>query len=371
MHLKSLSLVNYRNYDLLELNPSMSINVFYGFNAQGKTNLLESIYYLATTRSHRSNKDLELLKWDNPYFQIKGLVESHQRDYNLDITYQRDGKKIAKVAGLKKDRLPEYIGSLSVVLFSPEDLAIVKGGPKERRRFLDLQIAQISPNYAYQLIQYQKILSQRNNVLKTSWDLRKDSGQLDVWDTQLINIGSKILLKRFEVLRKLLPLAKLNHNKISAGKENLEIKYISSCPARPDFSSSEIEDSYRTKLLSVRKDELSRGTTLIGPHRDDLNFYINNIDAKLFGSQGQQRSTALSLKLAELELMFVETGEYPVLLLDDVLSELDNMRRHYLLTSVRQKVQTFVTTTNLEFMDKEILSQAKIFRVDEGKIIEQ
>jgi len=353
----------------LDFEPSSAINIFFGFNAQGKTNLLESIYYLATTHSHRSNKDQELLRWGSQYLHLKGCIFRNNRKLELEINFQESGEKIIKVAGIKKTRLPDYLGSLSVVLFSPEDLKIVKGSPKERRRLLDIEISQISTNYINLLIQYQKTLGQRNNLLKSFKEKRLDIDQLEIWDSQLIKTGSKILAKRFEIIKKLSSLAKINHLKISAGKEKLEIKYLSSFHVKPDFSVEEIENSFNSRLKELRREELNRGSTLIGPHRDDLVFYINNIDVKLFGSQGQQRTTALSIKLAEVDLMYGEIGEYPVLLLDDVLSELDSLRRHYLLSAVRKKVQTFVTTTNLEFIDQELLAEAKIFRIDEGELI--
>lgn len=369
MLLNHLSLSNFRNYNQLVFEPSDSINVLFGFNAQGKTNLLESIYFLATGHSHRSNKDQELIYWGMPYFQIKGLTSRRNSQTNLEVTYGVNGQKLLKIEGIKQSRLPDYLGNLSVVLFSPEDLSIVKGGPKERRRFLDIEISQISKSYAYLLIQYYKTLGQRNSLLKSFRNAQYNNNQLEVWDFQLIDVGSKILKKRLEMVKKLALLAKSKQQLLTAGKEHLEIKYFSSLPVKPDFSVAEIADRYRSKLKELRQEELHRVSTLVGPHRDDLVFYINGIDARLFGSQGQQRTIALSLKLAELDLIFGETGEYPVLLLDDVLSELDNLRRHYLLSTVKQKIQTFVTTTNLEYIDEQILKEAKVYRVDEGKLV--
>lgn len=369
MILTSLDLLNYRNYSNLSLNPDSKINIIYGFNAQGKTNLLESIYYLATTHSHRNKRDLELLKWTTNYLNIKGTVLQDGHEANLEVNFQQNGQKILKVNGIKKSRLPEYLGNLSVVLFSPEDLNIIKGSPKDRRRFLDFEIAQVSKSYAYNLLQYAKILNERNFLLKNIKSDRRYLDQLEVWDNQLVQIGSNILAKRFEIVKMLAFFSKNNHFKITAGQEYLELKYLCSFEARPDFLITEIKKSFSKKLLEVKNDEIKRGITLVGPHRDDLNFYLNGSDAKLYGSQGQQRTIALSLKLAELEVINQVLGEYPVLLLDDVLSELDNLRRHYLITSVMTKIQTFITTTNLEFIDNTLLAEAKILRIDSGKLI--
>ncbi len=368
MRLNTLNLLNFRNYTTLTFKPGEGLNFLFGFNAQGKTNLVESIYFLATARSYRSNRDQDLLRWESQYFKVHGLITNRSRQTELEIDYQENGKKTVKLSGVKQSRLPDYLGSLSVVLFSPEELAIVKGSPRERRRFLDMQISQLSKSYAFLLIQYYKILSQRNMLLKSCREKPQNKGQLEVWDSQLIANGSKILAKRFEIIKKLAFLARSSHRKIAAGKENLEIKYLCSLQAKPDMALEEIENSFRVKLEELRQEEIGRGLTLAGPHRDDLVFYLNGSDVKSFGSQGQQRSTALSLKLAELELHYAVSGDYPVLLLDDVLSELDSLRRHYLLASVQDKVQTFITATNLEHIDQRIIADAKVFMVDAGKL---
>jgi len=366
--LKKLIMANFRNYGNLNFEPSEMINVLYGFNAQGKTNLLEAIYCLATGHSHRS-KDVDLIHWGEPYSKLKGIIKRGSEDTELEVSFETGGQKNLKVDGIKQTRQPDYLGNLSVVLFSPEDLSIIKGGPKERRRFLDVEISQISRSYAYLLLQYYKVLGQRNTLLKSFRTSAFNNIQLEIWDEQLVELGSKILKKRFEMVRKLSSLGKNKHLQITAGKESLEIKYYCSLQVKPDFTIAEIGANYSVKLKEIRQEELNRGSTLVGPHRDDLVFYINGIDGRVFGSQGQQRTTALSLKLAELELIYGETREYPVLLLDDVLSELDNLRRHYLLAAVKQKIQTFVTTTNLEYIDQQLLTDAKVFRVDEGKLI--
>ncbi len=368
MRLNSLNLLNFRNYSNLRFDPGPGLNLIFGFNAQGKTNLLESIYFLATTRSYRNNRDQDLLCWGSQYFKVNGIVSNHNRQTELEIEYQDSGKKTVKLSGVKQSRLPDYLGCLSVVLFSPEELAIVKGSPKERRRFLDMEISQLSKSYAFLLIQYYKVLAQRNMLLRSCKEKLQNINQLEVWDSQLILNGSQILLKRFEIIRKLAVLARSSHRQIAAGKENLEIKYLCSFQAKPDMAVEEIKNSFRIKLKELRQEEIGRGLTLAGPHRDDLTFYINGSDVKSFGSQGQQRSTALSLKLAELELHYAVTGAYPILLLDDVLSELDSLRRHYLLASVQDKVQTFITTTNFENIDQSIMADAKVFRVDGGKL---
>ncbi|MDA8442524.1 MAG: DNA replication/repair protein RecF [Peptococcaceae bacterium] len=368
MIITELQLINFRNYKQLNLHPDPNVNILFGFNAQGKTNLLEAIYCLATTRSSRNNKDRELISWDSSYYHIKGTVQRKINSVDLEIDYQENGQKLLKIAGIKQTKLPDYIGALSVVLFSPEELVIVKGGPKERRKFLDLAITQVSKSYTYLLIKYSKVVEQRNFFLKGRRESNKNEDTLEIWDAQLVSYGSKILHKRFEIIRKMALLAKQNYYQIAAGKEKLEIKYLCSISAKPDMTVNEIENWFIKQLLESKQAEFSRGMTLVGPHRDDLIFYIDGAEARLYGSQGQQRTIALALKLAELEIIKGETGEYPVLLLDDVLSELDNLRRHYLITAVQKKLQTFITTTNLEFIDSSLFSAFKTIRVDDGKL---
>lgn len=371
MILKRLQLRQYRNYDSLELEADPGANLIIGENAQGKTNLLESIYVLALTKSHRTYKDRELTNWEKEHSRIYGEVEKKYGLYKLELSFHAKGKK-AKINGLEQSRLSDFIGSLNVVMFAPEDLSIVKGSPGVRRRFMDMEISQVHPSYVHHLNQYQKILNQRNQLLKQqgfSENKEQLSTLLDVWDEQLADYGSKIVKKRQTFINKLKIWAKEIHGSITSHRENLEIVYAPSFEIEDFTDETVLFKQFMIKLSQVRSQELKRGVTLVGPHRDDLFFYINDKEAQTYGSQGQQRTTALSVKLAELELIREEVGEYPILLLDDVLSELDQFRQTQLIETFRQKVQTFITTTGTESIDMSRIGDARIFRVSDGRII--
>ncbi|WP_058300546.1 DNA replication/repair protein RecF [Gorillibacterium timonense] len=365
MFLKKLSLSHYRNYEQLTLEVKSGVNLFVGPNAQGKTNLLEAIYVLALTKSHRTHQDRELIGWNREEASLYGEVDKKYGPVNLSLTLSKQGKK-ARVNGLEQRRLSEFIGSFNVVMFAPEDLEIVKGAPGIRRRFLDMEIGQVYPSYLYESMQYQKVLAQRNNFLKqVEFGKGVDEALLSIWDEQLARHGTKIMKKRQSFIEKLQVWAERIHSGITAGLEELKIQY------KPSFAGAEEEesilfDNFMVQLNKVRNQDLRRGTTLIGPHRDDMVFSINGKEAHVFGSQGQQRTTALSLKLAELELIREEAGEYPILLLDDVLSELDQNRQTQLIETFQDKVQTFITTTGTESIDVSKLRDAAVFRVKNG-----
>lgn len=366
MLLNSIKLKNYRNYESLELETPHMVNVFLGANAQGKTNLLEAILVLALTKSHRTSKDKELIGWHSDQAFISGSVDKKYGRLSLELMYGHKGKK-AKLNGLEQRKLSDYVGGLNVVMFAPEDLEIVKGTPGVRRRFLDMEIGQVQPGYLHWLQQYHKVLQQRNNVLKHGYQAT-DKAMLEVWNMQLAQFGVKIMMKRKHFIDKLQIYAKQIHAGITNGAEELRLAY------RPSFECEALQDEamlfdqFMVKLTQVSDQEFRRGISLVGPHRDDILFYINDKEAQVFGSQGQQRTTALSIKLAELELIHEEIGEYPILLLDDVLSELDRNRQTQLIETFQSKVQTFITTTGLESVDMERLDHAGIYYVKEGKV---
>lgn len=267
--------------------------------------------------------------------------------------------------------MSDYIGSLNIVMFAPEDLNLVKGSPQERRRFIDMEIGQIEPVYIYHLNQYQKILKQRNALLKDLQRRRtKDTTMLQIYTEQLAEHGAAILFRRFRFLKKLREWAVPIHLQISRDQENLKIDYLSKVDVSESMDMEKMRDTYLTEFNRKEESEIERGTTLIGPHRDDLVFTVNDRNVQHFGSQGQQRTTALSLKLAEIELIYQEVGDYPVLLLDDVLSELDDYRQSHLLNAIQGKVQTFVTTTNIDGIAHETIREAEIFTIHEGKLVE-
>lgn len=371
MIIKSLQLTDYRNYEMLQLNFSPSINVFIGENAQGKTNVMESIYVLALAKSHRTSNDKELIRWGKEYGKIEGIVENRYGDFPIELTITNKGKK-GKVNHLEQLKLSNYIGQMNVIMFAPEDLNVVKGSPNVRRRFIDMEIGQISSVYLNDLLTFQKILKQRNQFLKNNQGKQNiDDVLLDIYTEQYVQAAVRIIRKRFEFIKLLQEWAEPIHQNISRGLENLKIEYSTVKGLDLNWTSEEMVTFLKVKLDESKKREIDRGVTLIGPHRDDLIFFVNDYNVQTFGSQGQQRTTALSLKLAEIELMKQETNEAPILLLDDVLSELDDYRQSHLLNSIQNEVQTFVTTTSIDGIHHKTIEQAKLFHVKQGVVVEQ
>lgn len=369
LRLESITLTNYRNYDRTSIQFADSVNVFLGENAQGKTNLLEAIYVLAMANSHRTSNDKELIKWDEDYGKIEGRVKKDRGTIPLELIISRKGKK-AKVNHLEQKKLSGYIGVCNVVMFAPEDLNLVKGSPSGRRRFIDMEIGQVQPIYIHSLSQYQKVLQQRNALLKDmARKKNKSQPMLDILTEQLIDLAVQLVFRRFRFITLLRNWALPLHSSISRGLEKLDITYQSSVASvLEDMELSKIKEEYEKAFERIREREIDRGVTLLGPQRDDLQFLVNGRDVQTYGSQGQQRTTALSLKLAEIELIKNEVGEYPLLLLDDVLSELDDYRQTHLLHTFKEKVQTFVTTTNINGIDHEVLKNAVSFHVNNGQI---
>ncbi|MBM7645537.1 DNA replication and repair protein RecF [Scopulibacillus daqui] len=371
MILESITVSNFRNYNNASINLSDSVNVFLGENAQGKTNLLEAIYVLAMAKSHRTPNDKELIKWDENYAKIEGRIIKKNGIIPLELTISKKGKK-ASVNHLEQKKLSQYVGTCNVVMFAPEDLNLVKGSPSYRRRFIDMEIGQIQPVYMHTLNQYQKVLQQRNALLKELAKQKiKQLTMLDILTEQMIDLAAEVVFRRFRFIHLLKEWALSIHSSITRGLETLDIRYQSSVPhVLEDMDLSKIKAEYENTFERIREREIERGVSLFGPHRDDLKFFVNERDVQTYGSQGQQRTTALSLKLAEIELINSEVGEYPLLLLDDVLSELDDYRQTHLLHTFKEKVQTFVTTTNIDGIDHEMIQQAASFNVNQGQILE-
>lgn len=369
MYLSHISLSQYRNYKEIKLEFSDKINVFLGQNAQGKTNLMESIYVLALAKSHRTNNDKDLISWSEDYGKIYGEVVKRNGIDRLELLLSKKGKK-AKCNYIEQAKLSQYIGKMNVVMFAPEDLHLVKGSPQMRRKFIDMELGQISPIYIHNLVQFQKILQQRNHYLKSIRGKSNiDEVMLDILDEQLVHFGAFVINKRVEFLNQLEKWAKPIHLGISMEKEVLTLKYKTIVDdVCNDIDLPKIKDIYIEKLKSHRRKDIDRGTTLIGPHRDDFEMFVNDYNVQSFGSQGQQRTTALSLKLAEIELIHEIVQEYPILLLDDVLSELDDFRQTHLLNTIGKKVQTFVTTTSIKGIEHEALQKSKTFYVENGTI---
>lgn len=368
MHLEDIELKNFRNYESVSLSFSPSINVLIGENAQGKTNLVESIYFLAMSRSHRSSRDRELIRWDSDFAKVNGQLIKKSHSVPLEIVLSKRGK-IAKMNHLEQKKLSDYIGQLNVILFAPEDLSLVKGSPSVRRRFIDMELGQMNKIYLHHLSQYQRILKQRNQFLKKAkYDRKHDALYLEILTEQLATEGAEVLYYRYRFVNQLTKWAQEVQSDISNEKEELRIRYKTTSNVTDEMSKEELFNQLQTEYTKAREQEIDQGTTTLGPHRDDLVFYVNDRNVQTYGSQGQQRTTALSLKLAEIELMYEMTGEYPILLLDDVLSELDDSRQTHLLNAIQNKVQTFITTTSLDGVQMDLLQNPRIFNVENGEI---
>ncbi|GIM28881.1 DNA replication and repair protein RecF [Clostridium polyendosporum] len=360
MHIKRLMLLNYRNYKQLTIELGKHVNVFMGDNAQGKTNVLEAMYYCGFARSHRTNKDRELINWECDKTFISLDIGKERLDKRIDITILKDGKKAIKINSIKINKIGELVGTFNVVMFSPEDLRIVKESPGVRRKFLDMELSQLNKRYYYNLVQYNKVLNERNIVLKKR---TLDLSMLDIYDIQLAQFGEYIIKERLNYISKLNEHGKAVHKDITSGKENIDFSYISTIK---EFSN--IREALLQSLEKNRAKDMEKRITSIGPHRDDFSIFINGIDAKSYGSQGQQRTSVLTMKFASLRIIKALIGEYPVLLLDDVLSELDFNRKRYVLSSI-QDIQTIITCTGIEDLTDYLDKNAKLFKVNEGVIL--
>lgn len=368
MRLLSLELDNFRNYQNLEVEFSSGVNVFLGSNAQGKTNLLEAIYVLALARSHRAHSDKELIGWSQKTAKIKGIVERRTGNIPLSLAFSPKGKK-ARMNHLDQAKLANYIGQMNVILFAPEDLNLVKGSPQIRRQFIDREFSQMSPKYLYIANQYRGILKQRNQYLKQlSHHESSDELFLEVLTEQLIEYGSDLIWRRLQLLKRLDHAASPIQAAITKDQEHLKIEYVSQLNVTDLTDLTMIQKGLKQHFNKLKKREIQMGTTLLGPHRDDLQFMVNDHDVATFGSQGQQRTTALAVKLAEIDLMKEETGEEPILLLDDVLSELDSTRQTHLLTAMQDRVQTFITTPSLSDITQQLIKTPRVFKVEHGTL---
>lgn len=352
MLVRSIYLKNYRNYSELNLDVSPDINVFLGPNAQGKTNIIEAVCYASLGHSHRTHTDTDLIRWEQPEGRIRLSFERLGISNQLEFQFSREKRRRILMNG-HPIRPKELVGHVNTVLFSPEDLFLIKGAPAGRRRFLDGEISQASPAYYHELVQYNRIITQRNTLLKRIREHKASPDMLDLWDVQLAASAVKITQKRIEAVRKLNMLANLMQRRISDNQENLAVAY--EIHGQMDQSvTKDMASWYNKELESHRGLDILRGSTSRGPHHDDIVLTVNGVNLRSFGSQGQQRTGVLSLKLAELEFLRSETGEYPVLLLDDVMSELDVTRRHQLLSFIRKEhIQTMITATDEAYFPKE------------------
>jgi DNA replication and repair protein RecF len=406
MRIEHLSLTNFRNYARLELDFPGHTILLQGDNAQGKTNLLEAIYYLATTRSPYAGAEYELVNWlakdqELPHARLVAQVRKGDSSLRIEITLVRSQSsrtnspryhKHIKVNGVNK-RAMDLIGQVNVVLFLPEDIDLVAGSPSGRRRYLDATLCQIDPRYCRTLQKYNRVLTQRNHLLRTLREQESDLDQLLFWDRSLVENGAYLVARRQAVIDELDRLAQAVHLELTGQKERLRLRYEPSFdPSRPlpsdyqlplelDLPSEpgihqlgtnlgQVAEVFRAQLREIRGQEIGQGMTLIGPHRDDMHFLVGGIDLAIYGSRGQQRTAALALKLAEMELIGQEMGEQPILLLDDVMSELDDARRGYLMRMMDGAQQAILTTTDLRAYSTEFLAKVTLLQVREGRIEE-
>ena len=360
MIIKSIELKNFRNYEDLNITFSNGTNILSGENAQGKTNILESAYVSGTTKSHKGSKDKEMIRFGEKEAHIRTFVIKNQKEFQIDIHLKMNRPKGIAVNIIPIKKAGELFGLLNIVFFSPEDLNIIKNGPSERRRFLDLELCQLDKIYLSDLANYNKILNQRNKLLKDLVSRPELRDTLPVWDLQLLQYGKRIIRRRSEFVERLGEIASRLHRSISGNREELLLAY------EPDTG----EESFEERLEQVKEKDLKYCQTSAGPHRDDLSFKIGNIDIRRFGSQGQQRTCALSLKLSEIELVKTSIRDTPVLLLDDVLSELDSNRQNYLLNSIHN-IQTIITCTGLDEFVKNRFQIDRVFEVVSGHIRQQ
>ena len=357
MVIESLELKNYRNYKELHINFDPGTNVLYGDNAQGKTNILESVYVCATTKSHRGSKDREIIEFGEEESHIKMNIRKDDVPYRIDMHLKKNKTKGVAINGIAIHKASELFGVVNVVFFSPEDLNLIKNGPAERRRFVDLELCQLNRLYVHSLVQYNKIILQRNKLLKEIAFRPEYEEMLDIFDMQLVSYGRELIHYRRDFIDQLNDIIRDIHYNLSGKKEELVIRY------EPNVDSDDLEKA----LKKNRAQDMKQRMTLTGPHRDDISFYVNNIDIRRFGSQGQQRTAALSLKLAEIELVKKIVKDYPILLLDDVLSELDSGRQEHLLSGISH-IQTVITCTGLDDFISHCFQIDKTFKVVNGTV---
>lgn len=356
MVIKSLKLKNYRNYDLLNLNFDPSTNILYGDNAQGKTNILEALYLSGTTKSHRGTKDRDIIQFGHEESHIETIVEKKGIVFQTDIHLKKNSPKGIAIDKVPIRRASELFGIVHFVFFSPEDLNIIKEGPAGRRRFIDLELSQLDRIYLSNLSNYNRIISQRNSLLKDIYGQKNLIETLDIWDMQLVSYGNKILKRRKKFIEQINKIISNIHFKLTGGKERISLSYESGIGNM----------TFEEALIRYRERDIKMKSTTSGPHRDDICFMTDKgLDIRKFGSQGQQRTAALSLKLSEIELVKRVIGDTPVLLLDDVLSELDKHRQNYLLDNIYD-IQTIITCTGLDEFVNNRFSINKIFHIKDG-----
>lgn len=357
MRIKSLKLKNFRNYDLLSLEFDHATNIFYGDNAQGKTNILEAIYLSGTTKSHRGTKDRDMIQFGHDESHIETVIEKNNVEFKIDMHLKKNSPKGIAINKMPIRKASELFGVIHLVFFSPEDLNIIKNGPAERRRFVDLELAQLDKLYLSDLANYNRIINQRNRLLKDIYNREDLISTLEIWDMQFAHYGKKVIERREKFIGEINEIIENVHGKLTDGKEHLSLSY--------EKSNGEIE--LMDAILKNRERDIRMKSTSVGPHRDDICFRVGDLDIRKFGSQGQQRTAALSLKLSEIELVKMLIKDTPVLLLDDVLSELDKNRQHSLLDTIKN-IQTIITCTGVDDFVNQRFAVNKVFYVNSGHV---
>lgn len=364
MFIEDIHLINYRNYQNEKVSFEKGINIIIGENAQGKTNLIEGIFFLSRGYSHRASSTSELANWNHQDFFINATVVSGEVRHQLKIISK--GKKRQLLLDGKPGKREKIVRVLNTILFEPDDLKIVKEGPDKRRRFLNQEISGFKPEYHYLLRDFEKVLNQRNALLK---EIRVEKSlicTLDSWDEQFINIGTKLMKHRIAYLHRLNKEANALHKKLSLKRENLTLYYQNNLITKL-ADVEDLKNIFRKKITESRDEEIKKGSTIYGPHVDDILIEINGKDARRYGSQGQQRTAAISLKLSQINIVYENTGEYPIILLDDIFSELDENRCKSIIELLKN-TQAFITCTE-EFLIKGTLLNKNLIKIDKGKII--
>lgn len=362
MKIKSLKIKNFRNYEFLKLQFDPAANIFYGDNAQGKTNILEAVYLSGTSKSHRGTRDKDMIQFGQTESHIETIVEKNEIEYQIDMHLKKNSPKGIAINKIPIRKAGELFGIVNLVFFSPEDLNIIKNGPGERRRFIDLELSQLDKVYLSDLANYNRTVNQRNHLLKEiGFSRNRESADtLDIWDLQLSQYGSRIIERRKGFVEEINEIISSIHQKLTGGREEIRVIY------EPSSGDMPLEDAVRRN----REKDIKLKSTSVGPHRDDICFLSGDLDIRKFGSQGQQRTAALSLKLSEIELVKRMIHDTPVLLLDDVLSELDKHRQNYLLDSIHD-IQTLITCTGVEEFVNHRFSINKVFHVHNGQVVNE
>lgn len=364
MYIQQIQLKNFRNYIDQVVHFHDKVNIIIGNNAQGKTNLLEAVYMTAFAKSFRTNRDQDMILFDEENAVIKSIAQKDYSDLSVDIFLSKNIKKMIKLNGIKLKKNVDILNNIYIVVFSPEDLRIVKDGPEKRRNFINRELCQIKPIYYHNLYKYSKVLTQRNAFLK-NYKYEEDTQMLSVWNQEIGHYGLNLIKERSIFIEKLNKISSHIHSKVTDGREKLELSYETNVKIGENNADNKL--IYENALKKSEKKDFLRGNTSIGPHKDDIYISINGQDVRHFGSQGQQRTASLSLKLAEIQLIYEETGEMPILLLDDVLSELDENRQKFLINYLKD-MQVFITTTEISDFLKKNLPQNHIYKVNKGNV---